>query len=72
MAVRLNGKALEGGRVLAPEAESDPVRVSFAMPAGALDPGENLVEAGLSESSPDRELTLSKAKLRLIPGEPSP
>ena len=72
LAVRINGKALEGGRVLAPEAESDPVRIAFALPAGALDQCENLVETGLGESSSDRELTLSKAKLRLIPGEPSP
>ena len=72
LAVRINGKALEDGGLLAPEAESDPVRIAFALPAGALHQGENLVVAGLGESSPDRELTLRKAKLRLIPGEPSP
>ena len=72
LAVRVNGKAPEGGRVLAPEAETDPILIAFVLPSGALDQGENLVEAGLGKSSPDRELTLSKAKLRLIPGEPSP
>ena len=72
LAVRVNGKAPEGGRVLAPEAETDPILIAFVVPAGALGQGENLVEAGLSESSPDRKLTLSKARLRLIPGEPSP
>ena len=72
LAVRINGTALEGGMVLAPEAETDPIRIAFALPAGVLDQGENLVEAGLGESSPDRKLTLSKARLRLIPGEPSP
>ena len=72
LAVRINGKALEDRRVVAPEAETDPILITFALPAGALGQGENLVEAGLSESSPDRELTLSKARLRLIAGEPSP
>ena len=72
LAVRINGTALKGGRLLEPEAETDPIRIAYALSAGALDQGENLVEAGLGGSSPDRELTLSKARLRLIPGEPSP
>ena len=72
LAVRVNGTSPEGGRLLAREAETDPVRIAFALPGGALVQGENLVEAGLGESSPDRELTLSKARLRLIPGEPAP
>ena len=72
LAVRINGTALKGGRLLEPEAETDPIRIAYALSAGALDQGENLVEAGLGGSSPDGELTLSKARLRLIPGEPSP
>ena len=72
LAVRVNGSALEGGRLLAPEAETDPIRITFALPASALEQCENLVEAGLGESSPDRELTLTKARLRLVSGEPSP
>lgn len=72
LAVRVNGKAVEGGRLLEPEGETDPIRIAFSLPAGALEQCENLVEAGLGESSPDRELTLTKARLRLVSGEPSP
>ncbi len=72
LVVNLNGKTLAGGQLLQPEAETDPSRVTFALTAGALRQGENLVEAGLRESAPDGELTLSKAALRLIPGEPAP
>ena len=72
LVVNLNGKTLAGGQLLQPEAETDPSRVAFALTASALRQGENLVEAGLRESAPDGELTLSKAALRLIPGEPAP
>lgn len=72
LAVSLNGQSLEGGRLLQPEVAADPSRLAFAMAADALRHGQNLVEASLRESSPDAELTLVKAKLRLIPGPPAP
>lgn len=70
--VGINGQPQTGGRLLPREAETDPSRVSFALAAGALRRGENLVEIGLGGSSADRELTLVKAHLRLVPVEPSP
>ncbi len=70
--VSINGQPQTGGRLLPPEAETDPSQVALAVAAGTLRQGENLVEIGLGGSSPDRELTLVKARLRLIPVEPSP
>jgi hypothetical protein len=70
--VSINGQAQAGGQLLRPATETEPSRVAFALAAGALRQGENLVEAGLSESSPGQDLTLLKAQLRLVPGEPVP
>ncbi len=70
--VSINGKPQTGGRLLPAEAETDPSRLVFSLAAGALRQGENLVETGLGGSSADRESTLVKAHLRLVPGEPSP
>ena len=70
--VSLNGQAQAGGRLLQPEAETESSRVAYVLAAGTLRQGENLVEAGLSESSPGQDLTLHKAQLRLVPGEPVP
>ena len=70
--VSINGQAQAGGQLLRPATETEPSRVAFALAAGALRQGENLVEAGLNESSPGQDLTLLKAQLRLVPGEPVP
>ncbi len=72
LVLSLNGQAQAGGRLLQPEAETESSRVAYVLAAGALRQGENLVEAGLSESSPGQDLTLLKAQLRLVPGEPVP
>ena len=68
----INGQPQTGGRLLPLVAETDPSRVAFSLADGTLSQGENLVEVSLGESSADRELTLVKAHLRLVPGEPSP
>ena len=72
LVLSLNGQAQAGGRLLQPEAETESSRVAYVLAAGALRQGENLVEAGLSDSSPGQDLTLLKAQLRLVPGEPVP
>ncbi len=72
LVLSLNGQAQAGGRLLQPEAETESSRVAYVLAAGALRQGENLVEAGLNESSPGQDLTLLKAQLRLVPGEPVP
>jgi len=72
LAVSINGQAQPGGRLLEPEAETDPAQVVFETAAGVLRQGENAVEAILTESSAGGELTLVKAQLRLVPGEPAP
>lgn len=72
LVVSINGQAQAGGRVQQSEAETDPSRVAFVLPPGALRQGENLVEAGLSTSSSNQGLTLLKAQLRLVPVEPVP
>ena len=72
LTVSINGQVQSVGRLLEPEAETDPSRVALALTADALRQGENMVEVILGESPARGELTLVKARLRLVPGEPSP